>query len=133
MTKQRRGQEKEREDGCEKKSHRWVRSIITLTEFQPTPIPSNPQHNPERPTRPREPDPHHHNGQMRDSERERVRLGGVRDERKPNPTKEPDHHSQRTERDSERGEKVMRGVRTREDPTSKGGTKPLQESFRLHF
>jgi len=29
-----------------------------VTEFQPTPIPSNPQHNPERPTRPREPDPH---------------------------------------------------------------------------
>ena len=63
MTKQGRGQEKEREDGCEKKSHWLVWSIIYLTEFQPTPTPSNPQHNPERPNPTKEPDPHHHNGQ----------------------------------------------------------------------
>ena len=54
----------------------WVWSIIYLTEFQPTPTPSNPQHNPERPTQPREPDPHHSQQTERDSERgERVRLG----------------------------------------------------------
>jgi len=53
LTKQGRGQEKEREDGCEKKSHWLVWSIIYLTDFQPIPVPSNPQHNPERPTRPR--------------------------------------------------------------------------------
>ena len=38
------------------------------TKFQPTPIPSNPQHNPERPTQPREPDPHSQRTE-RDSER----------------------------------------------------------------
>jgi len=48
-------------------------------EPYPTPIPSNPQHNPERPTRPREPDPHHQRTE-RDSERgERVERGDCED------------------------------------------------------
>jgi hypothetical protein len=38
-------------------------------KIQPTLIPSNPQHNPERPTRPREPDPHSQRTE-RGSERE---------------------------------------------------------------
>jgi len=38
----------------------WV--VSGLDGCHPTTIPSNPQHNPERPTRPREPDHHHHNG-----------------------------------------------------------------------
>ena len=83
--------------------------------FQPTPTPSNPQHNPERPnptkkgTRPSPP-----------TDREGFREGREspgREKTQPDP-REPDPHSQRTERGSERTVRVRLGrVRTREDPT----------------
>ena len=47
LTKQGRGQEKEGKEYGEKKSHRGLPEISI--EPYPTPVPSNPQHNPERP------------------------------------------------------------------------------------
>ena len=65
----------------------------------------NPQHNPERPTRPREPDPHSQRTERGSEKGERV-MCGVRTREDPTQPREPDPHSQWTERDSERGEGV---------------------------
>jgi len=102
-----------------------VNHFIYLIEFQPTPIPSNPQHKTKRPTQPREPDPHHQRTE-RDSERGGVWLGEVRDERRPETRQRGTRpHSQRTGRDSERGEGVTGSEwGMREDPTRPKGTRP---------
>ena len=64
----------------------------------------NPQHNPERPTRPREPDPHSQRTERGSEKGERV-MCGVRTREDPTQPREPDPHSQRTERGSERTER----------------------------